>query len=355
MTLRNLLQSTDLDKKPHPPSASLTIASLASPICLGVEQHEHLLATVRQRIEDPDLLRLLANILAASAQLDHSQPGLLAPLLADIAFESIDSILQQAQSLGREGNFLHTHCTRIANQIVILLDHDSRYDWILDAMRKRLREELSNLRYDLAAVESQSVDLTSGGSLRFLDFELRLVKGSQGKSRVRYRLLQETQHGQTNRTAPRRQKRYYPLHFLGSCINWIGRQCQVVQDAYRKAQSIQVGWRHLPITLFPILLFYFGWRSLAPWLCLAAIFIWNWQWAWLWCGRRECGRGDTKWLRCWASASLRPCSACILSLANCAPTCRAKRPSPRYQRVSIGANINARMSARPRRGAYSEY
>jgi predicted esterase len=63
-------------------------------------------------------------------------------------------------------------------------------------------------------------------------------------------------------------------------VNWIGRQwpCQVVGDACRKAHAVQVGWHHLPVTLYPVIAFLFGWRSPAAWLCLALVFVCNWRW-----------------------------------------------------------------------------
>jgi predicted esterase len=233
------------------------------------------------RIGDPELIGLLKEIMAAPIPPGHPARGILAPLLTDIAFEGIDQILQQAKTFGREKNFLHIQWTRVAGQLVVLSDCDPRYEWILPAVKKRLREELSRLHYDLATVETQSVDLTCGEPLRFLDFELRFVKRSGGDSQVQYRLIEEpSRHQSCN--APSRWhllRRYHPLRFLRPYLNWVaGHQSwQFVRDAYRNVNSIQFGWRHLPITLFPVVALLFGWRSPAAWLCLALIFVCNWR------------------------------------------------------------------------------
>ena len=122
-------------------------------------QQQRFVERASRRVADPALVNLLKEILAASAQPDHSRQCRLTSLLADIAFEGIDHILQQAKNLGREGNVLHLKSARVANELVILLDQDPRYDWLWPAVQERLREELSNLHYDLADVATQAVDL----------------------------------------------------------------------------------------------------------------------------------------------------------------------------------------------------
>jgi predicted esterase len=288
--LHRLLESAAPPAFPSDPDPEKTIQWIAGNIdkglcrvyavnineCLDEEGYKRLVERVRRRIDDPQLIEALKEILDAPAQPE------LAPLLANIALESIDHILQQAKALGREGNFLHVQCTRVGNELIVLCDRDPRYDWILPAVQKRLREELSNLGFNPAAIETQSFDLTSGAPLRFLGFELCYVQGKHGASRVEYRLVEETDRRQTEQAPERRHSfgRYHPLRFVQPFLNWIGRQrCwQIVQGAYRKANSIQAGWRHLPITLTPIVALLFGWRSPATWLCFAAIFICNWRW-----------------------------------------------------------------------------
>jgi predicted esterase len=197
-------------------------------------------------------------------------------LLADIAFEGIDQILQQAMTFGREENFFHIQCTRVGNELMVLSDSDPRYEWILPAVKKRLREELACLHYDLAALETQSLDVTGSEALRFLDYELYCVKGRRGVLQVQYRRVV---------TKPRRRKPkkvaspHRPLPFVQPCLNWIGRRrsWQLLREGYRKANAYQASWRHLPITLFPVLAIMFGWRSPVMWVCLALIFVCNWR------------------------------------------------------------------------------
>jgi predicted esterase len=295
VALKGLLESAFPPTCPNDPEHEKTIKWIAGNIERGLGRayavniketldtggYDRLVERASSRIGDPQLTGLLKEILAASVQPGHPLQGLLAPLLADIAFEGIDQILQQAKTFGREENFLHVQWMRVADQLVVLSDCDLRYEWILPAVKKRVREELSSLHYDLAPVETQSLDLTCGEPLRFLGFELRCVKKSSSDSRVQYRLIEESSRRQAENARSRRRLlgRYQPLRFLRPCLNWVASQqsWQFVRDAYRKVNSIQFGWHHLPITLFPVVAFLFGWRSPAAWLCLVLIFVCNWR------------------------------------------------------------------------------
>jgi predicted esterase len=293
--LKNALESAFPPAFPSDPEPEKTIKWIAGNIDRGLSrvyavsiiesmdagEYKRLVERAGSRIGDPQLIGLLKEVLAASVQPGQPLQGLLAPLLADIAFEGIDQILQQAKTFGREENFLHVQWTRVADQLVVLSDCDPRYEWILPAVKKRVREELSSLHYDLATVETQSLDLTRGEPLRFLGFELRYVKKSGGDSRVQYRRIEEPSRRLAENAPSRRRllMRYHPLRFLRLSFNWIDgqRSWQFVRDASRKVNSIQFGWRHLPITLFPVVALLFGWRSPAAGLCLALILICNWR------------------------------------------------------------------------------
>lgn len=230
--------------------------------CSGAEQHNRLLERVRQRIDDPDLIRLLAQFLETPDEPGDPHGGLLAPVFANIAFEKIDRLLQQVETLGRQANFAYVKCGRFTHELVILVDRDSHYDWVLPTMRNRLREEFTDLNYDLNRAETQLVDLAYGNKLHFRGFELRSIRSKDGTSRVHYKRVDKPLRRERESARPswRLPGRYHPLRFMRPCVNWIGRQwiCQLVRDASRKVNAIQVGWRHLPITLFPVLMVFFG-------------------------------------------------------------------------------------------------
>jgi hypothetical protein len=296
VALKRLLESAFPPAFPSEPQPEKTMQRLAGNIekglsrvyavniseCLDTGRPERLVERASRRIGDPQLIGFLKEVVAAPMQPELSPQGLLTPVLSNIAFEGIDHILQQARALGREGNFHHVQSTRVDNQLVVLSDRDPRYDWIVPAVQKRLREELANLHYDPAAIETQSLDVTCGEPLYFLGFELHWVTGKRGEARVHYQRIKELARRQPESVLPIRrwQARFHPLRFVRYSVNWMGHHpCwQFVHAAYRQVNAIQVGWRHLPITLCPVLLLLFGWRSPVPWLCFLLIFLCNWRW-----------------------------------------------------------------------------
>ncbi len=247
---------------------------------LDEEGYQRLVERVRLQIDDPQLIEQLKEIPAASAQPEQFSQELLAPLLVGIALAEIDHILQQAKTLGREENFLHVQCMRVGNELIVLADQDPRYEWILSAVKTRVREELAHLHYEPAVIETQSLDLSLGHRLRFLDYELRLVKDRHGEMRTRYRLVEKSKR----RYAPKARSQLLGnsllLQWAQPCLNWLERRpgLRFIPGLCRKADAIQVGWRHLPITLLPVLMLLFGWLSPVVLLCLAAIPVCNWRW-----------------------------------------------------------------------------
>jgi predicted esterase len=286
--LQRLLGSVGSPAFPHDADPEKTIKWIAGQIDKGLcrvfavhinesldeEGHKRLVERVCQRIDDPQMIEALQETLAASLQPEF------VPLLVNVAFAEIDHILQQAKTLGREENFLHVQCLRVGNEIIVLTDRDPRYEWILPAVQKRLREELAHLHYEPAALETQSLDVSLGHRLRFLDYELRLVKDRHGEMRARYRLVEKSKRRYAPKTRWRLFGRYDPLRFLQPALNWMAkkRSWQIVERACSKANAVQVGWRHLPITLLPVLMLLFGWLSPLALLCLAAIPVCNWRW-----------------------------------------------------------------------------
>src|SRR5262249_41298301 len=123
----------------------------------------------------------------------------------NIAYAGIDRMLRQAMVIGREGSVVHVTCARFGDDLVLLADHDPRYDWVLPVVRQRLREELAELRSDTNPAQTQFVDLARGDTLRVLGFELRRVKGS---ARVQITRLEES-----GRRAPAEVHSRWHLHW----------------------------------------------------------------------------------------------------------------------------------------------
>src|SRR5207253_9539662 len=70
-------------------------------------RQERILDLARERIEDPDFIRLLGNVLESTQQQASSEANFLAPVLANIVLQKTDQVLQQVKVLGRHGSCVH--------------------------------------------------------------------------------------------------------------------------------------------------------------------------------------------------------------------------------------------------------
>src|SRR5436189_5474247 len=52
---------------------------------------------------------------------------------------------------------------------------------------------------------------------------------------------------------------------------------QFIEDVAHKVLTLEVGWRYLPITLYPVLAVILGWRSPLSLACVGLIVVCNWR------------------------------------------------------------------------------
>jgi len=149
----------------------------------------HILAVVRQRVDDRAFLALLGNVLESTDLQDFAGTNRLASMLTRISLHNIDQVLHQANLLGRQGSDVHATCIRCGHDVALFLDNDAQYDWLLPAVQKRLREALAEIKAEVDPEKTQSVDLSRGEKLHFLDHEFRLAKDRDGTARVQYKAL----------------------------------------------------------------------------------------------------------------------------------------------------------------------
>jgi len=69
-----------------------------------------------------------------------------------------------------------------ATRLVILVDAHPRHAWLLDAVNKRLRQELASLQVEVNEEKSRIVDLAKGEPFGFLGFSIRRVRSRRGVS-----------------------------------------------------------------------------------------------------------------------------------------------------------------------------
>jgi len=204
--------------------------------------HTVLMGKVAQRIDDRDVMHLLAMILKASGKKGVPQGGLISPVLSNLYLTEVDRMLELAKEKTQEGKFTRIEYARFADDVVILIDAHPRQGWLLKAVEKRLREELAKLQVEINEEKSRIVDLVKGESFGFLGFEFRRIRSRKGvwrphytpKRKKRKELLRKLKEVFRNyRTQPvdriikvitpiqRGWVNYFRIGFAGPCFNFI--------------------------------------------------------------------------------------------------------------------------------------
>jgi len=149
-------------------------------------RHHLLLEKVAKRVNDPDVMALLKMILKASGKKGVPQGGVISPLLSNVYLNEVDRMLERAREVTRNGRYTYLEYVRWADDLVILVDAYRRHDWLLWAVKKRLREELVGLQVEVNEEKSRTVDLAKGESFGFLGFDFRRVRSLRGVWRAQY-------------------------------------------------------------------------------------------------------------------------------------------------------------------------
>lgn len=102
------------------------------------------------------------------------------PLRANIYRNEVDGMLERAREVTREGGDTRVQYARYADDLVILVDGHPRQAWLLKAVDRRLREELTKLDLKLNEAKSRVVDLTKGEAFGFLGFTIRRGRSRRG-------------------------------------------------------------------------------------------------------------------------------------------------------------------------------
>jgi RNA-directed DNA polymerase len=149
-------------------------------------RHDLLLAKVARRVNDRDILHLLKLILKAAGKRGVPQGGVISPLLSNLYLTEVDAMLERAKAVTGQGRHTYVEYARYADDLVILVNHDRRQDWLVEAVSRRLREELAKLDVRLNEEKSRIVDLSRGESFGFLGFDFRRVRSLRGRWRPQY-------------------------------------------------------------------------------------------------------------------------------------------------------------------------
>jgi RNA-directed DNA polymerase len=149
-------------------------------------RHDLLLAKVARRVQDCEILHLLKLMRKASGKRGVPQGGVISPLLSNIYLTEVEAMLERAKAVTRNGAHTYVEYVRYADDLVILVNNDRRQDWLVEAVGRRLREELAKLDVQLNEEKSRNVDLSRGESFGFLGFDFRRLRSLRGRWRPQY-------------------------------------------------------------------------------------------------------------------------------------------------------------------------
>jgi RNA-directed DNA polymerase len=110
----------------------------------------------------------------------------ISPLLSNLYLNEVDQMLERAKTVTRYGKYTAVEYARFADDLVILVDAHPRHAWLLNAIQKRLREELAGLEVEVNEEKTRVVDLTKGERFGFLGFDFRRVRSVGGTWRPQY-------------------------------------------------------------------------------------------------------------------------------------------------------------------------
>ena len=142
-------------------------------------RHSVLLDKIARRVKDPEVMRLVKQIIKAAGKVGVPQGGPFSPLAANIYLTDLDWYFDSIRRKTAEGPYEAVNYHRFADDIVITVSgHHSKRGWAERAVQ-RLKEQLVALGVSLNEEKTQIVNMLNGESFGFLGFDFRRVLNRQ--------------------------------------------------------------------------------------------------------------------------------------------------------------------------------
>ena len=144
-------------------------------------RHSELLAKIARRIQDPQVMHLIKQIIKAGGPVGVAQGGPFSPLAANIYLNDVDWMFDAIRCKTAQGDYEAVNYHRFADDIVITVSgHHSKSGWAERALQ-RLQEQLTPLGVELNSEKTQVVNLLKGDAFSFLGLDLRRVRNRSGQ------------------------------------------------------------------------------------------------------------------------------------------------------------------------------
>src|ERR1039458_4051413 len=143
-------------------------------------RHSVLLDIIAKRVQDPQVLHLVKQVIKAGGKLGVPQGGPFSPLAANIYRNEVDWAFDAIRRKTAEGPYEAVNYHRFADDIVITVSgHHTKRGWAERALQ-RLQEQFTPLGVELNKEKTKVVDTLKGEAFGFLGFDLRRTRKRKG-------------------------------------------------------------------------------------------------------------------------------------------------------------------------------
>ncbi len=144
-------------------------------------RHSVLLEKMAKRIQDPQVMHLVKQIIKVGGNVGVPQGGPFSPLAANIYLNEMDWYFEAIRRKTAEGAYEAVNYHRFADDIIITVSgHHSKRGWA-ERVLQRLQEQLEPLGVELNREKTNVVDTLHGEAFGFLGFDLRRVPKRNAK------------------------------------------------------------------------------------------------------------------------------------------------------------------------------
>ena len=139
-------------------------------------RHSILLDKIAKRVQDPEVMHLIKQIIKAAGKIGVPQGGPFSPLAANIYLTEIDWMFDAIRRKTAQGPYEAVNYHRFADDIVVTVSgHSTKRGWAQRALQ-RLEEQLTPLGVTLNREKTKIVDTLMEEAFGFLGFDLRRVR-----------------------------------------------------------------------------------------------------------------------------------------------------------------------------------
>lgn len=139
-------------------------------------RHSILMDKIAKRVQDPEVMHLIKQIIKVAGKIGVPQGGPFSPLAANIYLNEIDWMFDAIRRKTAQGSYEAVNYHRFADDIVITVSgHSTKEGWAPRALQ-RLEEQLAPLGVTLNREKTKIVDTLTDAAFGFLGFDLRRVR-----------------------------------------------------------------------------------------------------------------------------------------------------------------------------------